>query len=460
MQHVGDRPASTLRTEQPHDPFITSPGYPKICWIHDDVGGVVSDLLNEIQETQFTDRRAAEGLLLNFVRSVFPLDAISVELRPLVVSLNSFNGFVNLRNGERLFFKTHVEPDTVISEYYSAGTLERAGYPVLKPLYSSTEAGRQLLMYPVVDDPSVFDVARQIEDGDPSLLPALTEAQQSADRELYEIYCRTLAEQTADEDAFAAIHQLFSHRLTGARMRSFYGHDPAIALPRTPMRLSKMRRLRWTINGRRYSQSLDDLIETASAVLLPGQPGPSIIGHGDAHNGNVFLRREKPTLFYFDPAFAGRHDPLLDLAKPLFHNSFARWMYLPEAVAADLQIEARVGEDEIHVEHDFQLTPIRKMFLTSKVTSTLTPTLIHLALKGWLRPDWRWRLKAALMCCPLLTMNLTDGERFPPEISLLGLTNVVEMGGESLGARSVIDALLDETQDALRLAVASGRVRI
>jgi hypothetical protein len=54
-----------------------------------------------------------------------------------------------------------------------------------------------------------------------------------------------------------------------------------------------------------------------------------------------------------------------------------------------------------------------------------------------------------LFCCPFLTLNLADEERFPPEIALLGLAMAVEMGAESAGERSLIDRTLDEVEAAL-----------
>jgi len=48
-----------------------------------------------------------------------------VELRPLAVSLNSFNGFLTLANGGRLFFKTR-GPGSVIGEYYNSKLLADA----------------------------------------------------------------------------------------------------------------------------------------------------------------------------------------------------------------------------------------------------------------------------------------------------------------------------------------------
>src|SRR5258707_10041489 len=133
--------------------------------------------LQHIQQLQYTDRAAAEALLLAFIREVFPaLDVIGVELRPLAVSLNSFNGFLTLRDGSRLFYKTHVEPGSVIDEYYNSTLLAEAGYPVIQPRFASTEYGKQFLIYDVITSPSVFDVARAIELNGRSDLPALTAA--------------------------------------------------------------------------------------------------------------------------------------------------------------------------------------------------------------------------------------------------------------------------------------------
>jgi len=84
-------------------------------------------VLQTIQQLQFIDQSAAEQLLLRFLRDISPFNVISVRLRPLAVSLNSFNGFMMLDDGRELFFKTHTETDTIIDEYYHADQLAQAG---------------------------------------------------------------------------------------------------------------------------------------------------------------------------------------------------------------------------------------------------------------------------------------------------------------------------------------------
>jgi hypothetical protein len=409
----------------------------------------MNERLQAIQQMQFRDRSGAEALLLSFVREVYSPHVTAVELRPLAVSLNSFNGFLTLTDGRRYFFKTHTESDTVIREYYNAALLAEAGYPVIQPIFSSTEAGKQFLVYEVISAPSVFDTSWAIESGQqPDMLQALARAQQAADDNLLHIYHATLQPQTATEAAQAPIHQLFYHRLAGGRLSRFYADAAAINLPGGETAISDLFAVRWIINDQVYSDNLRTIIERATHLLNPAQAGPSIIGHGDAHNGNIFI--EQGGLLYFDPAFAGRHHPLLDVVKPLFHNVFAMWMYFPHEKRAQTPITLKREGDAWRVQYEYPLHPVREMFFRSKIERVLLPLLPDLRRRGWLRDDWREYLKAALFCCPFLTMNLADGEKFPSEISLLGLCMAVEMGAESQGARSILDRALDEVAPEVR----------
>src|SRR5258707_69675 len=142
------------------------------------------DLLQRIQTLQFEHKDEAEALLKSFLHDVYSSEVEKVELRPLAVSLNSFNGYITLATGKQLFFKTHTEPDTVISEYYNAGRLANAGYPIIRPIFSSTDVGKQLLIYEVINSVSVFDVAWAIECDDSSQFVSLAEAQERSDEQL------------------------------------------------------------------------------------------------------------------------------------------------------------------------------------------------------------------------------------------------------------------------------------
>ena len=408
------------------------------------------EALQRIQRLQFSRPDEAARLMLPLLQDILALDIRVVRLRPLPVSLNSINGTLTLGSGERLFFKTHVEPDSAISEYYQAEALAEAGWPVIQPLHSSKAWGRQVLVYEQVDDPTVFDLAWQIENGQAEQNAGLELAQRASDEELLTLYLRSLAWQNAAEAGAAAIHQLFWHRLTGPRMDNFYGVGARFSLPHGEFTREQVMKAQWTINGQRYAASLAELIAQGTSLIRPGQAGPSIAGHGDAHNGNVFLREAGRRMVYFDPAFAGRHHPLLDLAKPLFHNVFATWMYFPREKAASIRATVKIDCDgRWLVEHNYGLPPVREMFFSSKLQGVLLPLLRELGERGWLRQDWRQYLKLALFCCPLLTMNLADSDRFPPAITLLGLSQCVETGADSLDKRSRLDAALDEIEAQL-----------
>ncbi|MAU09685.1 MAG: hypothetical protein CL607_07690 [Anaerolineaceae bacterium] len=417
----------------------------------------MSDVLQQVRDLQSEDLGAAETLLLGFMQRELPFDITSIELRPSAVSLNSFNGFMHLADGTKYFFKSHTETDTVIEEYYNAEMLAKAGYNVIQPIYRSEEPGKQMLVYEVIDDLSVFDVAWTIENNQSDLLDVLTGAQNRSDDRLLQHYQNTLIWQTAEEAAQSPVHQLFHHRLVRGRLMRFYGDiahassDIPIQLPGMTSTMGEVAGVKWVINGQQYEETLADIVSRANKLLEPAQEGSAVIGHGDAHNGNVFLKEhpQPPTLLYFDPAFAGHHHPLLDLTKPLFHNVFAMWMYHPQVKDAQTHITITRDGDTWIVEHDYHLPEVRHIFLKSKSDRVLQPIVHMLTQKNWLPADWRAYLKSALMCCPLLTMNLADNNRFPPGISLLGLSMAVEMGSESQGTRSLIDQTLDEVEASL-----------
>ncbi|HYL44038.1 MAG TPA: HAD family hydrolase, partial [Ktedonobacteraceae bacterium] len=306
----------------------------------DDVTGLPDllariDSLATIQRLQFTERAKAERLLQRWFARHMHLVTESVILTPKAVSLNSFNGFYRLK-GEEYFFKTHVEEQGILEEYYHAELLHQAGYNIVRPLQTLHEEGRQMVIYPVVHWPVMFDLMRAVETGQDGgiALETLVAAEKRECARLLAIYEATLAPRTAEENASAPIHQLFWHRLTGGRLQSFYagkivpfpcqsqGEDAVPGIP-----FEELLEYHWTINGpdsvshtdQQLQFTLGELIERAKAVLDPRHESISVIGHGDAHFGNVFLENQRDYL-YFDPAFAGRHTPLLDIIKPLYHN--------------------------------------------------------------------------------------------------------------------------------------------
>ncbi len=415
------------------------------------------DDLATIQRLQFTQLKLAELLLQRWFARHMDLSVEQVMLMPKAVSLNSFNG-VYRANGKGYFFKTHVEDKGILEEYYHAEMLFNAGYNVVKPLRTLHEKGQQMVIYPVVHDPVMFDLMRAVETGDTTQanMDMLIAAEKRECERLLAIYEATLALSSAEEHARAPIHQLFWHRLTGERLTNFYA-GKRIPLPEisyrqngssdrgkpspygfgdsdggkpSPYGFEDLLGYRWVINGVKvdtWKATLGELLEEVRVVLQPGREMYTVIGHGDAHFGNVFLEDQK-YYKYFDPAFAGRHSPLLDIVKPFFHNVFAMWMYFPDEIARQLQITVDISGDTIFVEHNYVLSPIRQAIWGTKVEYLLKPLLDLLCEHGALPPDWFdvWRL--AMLCCPLLTVNLLDAERRPASVCWLGLAQVMQMG--------------------------------
>ena len=131
------------------------------------------DSLATIQRLQFTEREKAERLLRRWFARHMHLSVEHVTLTPKAVSLNSFNGFY--RSGaEEFFFKTHVEEQGTIEEYYHAERLHQAGYNIVQPLRTLHEGGQQMVIYPVVRWPVMFDLVRAVETNPPLPTPELT----------------------------------------------------------------------------------------------------------------------------------------------------------------------------------------------------------------------------------------------------------------------------------------------
>lgn len=426
--------------------------------------------LATIQQLQFERREVAEKLLHLWFAKYMDLEIERVQLTPKAVSLNSFNGFYQ-SNGESYFFKTHVEEHGVLNEYYNAERLAQAGYHVVQPVRLIHEKERQMVIYPVVHWPTMFDLMRAEETNQelPEGISAetLLVAEQEECARLLEIYQQTFEPVQIPAEPLPPIHQLFWHRVSGERFQHFYVSKP-LPLPtnsKLPARsFEEIQHCRWVINGIEQAQTLGELVAQARLTLDPTRATATIVGHGDAHFGNIFLFQtrtsnekknpivaarpvdsQKPAYanalkqvdyqyLYFDPAFAGHHAPLLDIVKPLYHNIFAMWMYFPSEIARDLQLSIEYTPEQIIIEHNYRLTPIRRALLQVKQDALLKPLLAYLREQNALPDDWQTLLNLALMCCPLLTVDLFDQQKRPPEIGWLGLAQAVQLGNTGIEA--------------------------
>lgn len=410
--------------------------------------------LIDIQKMQFSDKHGAEALMLAFLKEHEDQAITKVELTPKPESLNSINGFISYDNGERLFFKTHVEENEQLSEYYNAGTLANAGYPVVSAKQIRHRPGKQIVLYEIISLATLFDLIKKEEDeqikgqASSKLAEQLLEAQIALDKTVFDIYRKTLQIIPETQHIIAPIHQLFSHRLADEGRLGIFYRGKKLILPEKELSFEELASMRWRINGVLYSDSIEEIVQRSRELLSPAKginqsPSltdcPSVIGHGDAHNGNIFVKLDPVSLHMFDPAFAGRHNPILDLTKPLFHNVFARWMYYPEQVKKEFEISWKINGNEISIEHTFFPSSMRLEHMESRKDNLLKPCLRFLKERRQLPPLWSEYLHSALFCCPFLTVNLfapylangTLSERYELPIKLLGLCMAVELGSLS-----------------------------
>jgi len=108
-------------------------------------------------------------------------------------------------------------------------------------------------------------------------------------------------------------------------------------------------------------------------------------------------------------------------------------MYFPQEIARDLHLTVTVRDTTIIIEHDYTLAPVRQAILGTKLKYLLQPLLAELRKQHALPGNWQEIMQLALMCCPLLTINLLDETRYSPAITWLGLAHALQMGNSGPG---------------------------
>jgi hypothetical protein len=387
----------------------------------------------------------AEAVIGALVAEQFGLSVAAAAINRDQYSLNSLNGLVTLADGSAYFFKFHQEEaeGETVAEYYRAEALRRAGYPVDVPGHASGAVGRQILLYRKRTDPRLVDLCRAMElSGNFSGMDRLVALQAESDRRVAAIYRATLHDATPEQVAAEPIHRLFHARLVdaeapqrlGGRARRYYVGQ-RFEFPGASLDWDTLKDLRWRINGIAYRDTLAELFAASHVALAPGRLAAhgAVVAHGDAHNANIWA--SAAGLVFFDPAFAGEHMPaLLAEIKPTFHNIFAHpfWLYDAPTAAGRFHASVRREGDNLVVEHDWRLSPLRRAFLEGKARHLWRPLLAALADAGRLTPDWRQLVRLALFCCPTLVMDLRagGGSGHNPVSSAIGLATAIMVGSE------------------------------
>lgn len=406
------------------------------------------------------DPTRAEDALADLIRELFAIEPRDLRINADAYSLNSLNGFFDADGGS-FFFKFHQEDgeEAMSGEYYRAEILACAGMPVDLPVHISRLPGEQMLIYRRRDDPRFADVLRALDlRDDAGKRRRAVEAERALCRRLLDIYVRTLHPVTAEQVAAEPIHRLFHDRLVdprtrrapGGRLADYY-FGKTFRFPGLELDWAELARARFVINGRSYAATLGELFQVASERLCPARLADhgGVVAHGDAHNANVWYaeRGERAELCYFDPAFAGEHVPaLLAEIKPSFHNIFAHPFWLYEPAVADQRFHAGVSRrgDTLHVEMDWDLTPIRRALLELRAAEIWRPLLGVLAERRMLPADWRQVIRLGLFLCPTLVMNLRAGAAsHTPKTSLIGFSLAVMAGAGPENGGDAVSAFLD-----------------
>lgn len=386
-----------------------------------------SDLKNQLISVTIggtkdtVDPKLRKQLFTEYIKRAFPEMRIN-DLTPIDTSaaLNSISATAEVEIGGRktsIFGKVHIESETKVinavgvkEEYEKASLLAEAGWPVVKPISMSQQRDYPLLLYPKMDEPTLFD---ELEKSNMSGIQTLTKQQ------LQELYAynavigqkevNTLRPGSVDEAKSAPVQTLFLKRFEkGGRIDQWYTENTEFRLPglRTPISWRELLNCTWIINGVPYETTLNTIIRNARNVLSYTNENDAFmtLSHGDDHAGNVRLTR--PPLV-FDPAFAGWNPTSLDL-KALAHTGFlpmAGMYYKPNGLNCTY---VKAG-NQIRVEIDFTSLPMAATFevLARQIIDTrILPLLIRIKELGGDIDTEAQRVRYGLAGCALLTVNI------------------------------------------------------
>lgn len=414
----------------------------------------------EIRQIAKAGDGQAERMLAGLLRDLFNIEARNVAINHDQYSLNSLNGFFDTDDGQ-FFFKFHQEEgeEAMSGEYYRADILARAGLPVDQPLLMSVLPGEQILVYRRRKDPRFSDVLRALDlEDDLAARAKAVDAERKLNATILDVYRHTLHAVTAAEVSAEPVHRLFYERLIdpptgtypGGRMASFYV-GKAFALPGLTLDWQSLSRLRFSINGIEYRDSLGALFDEAHERLNPIRLADAggVTAHGDAHNANVWYEEQcgSAHLSFFDPAFAGENIPtLLAEVKTTFHNILAHplWLYDPSVAAERYSASATLDDNLLRITCSHTPSEIRRELLAVKGEAMWRPLLAELKARGMLPADWRRVVRLGLFLCPTLVMNLRAGATtHNPVSSLIGLSNAVMAGSEPVTGEDTLSRFFD-----------------
>lgn len=229
------------------------------------------------------------------------------------------------------------------------------------------------------------------------------------------------------------IHRFFYHRLhDNRRINDFYDNERAEFLRTTlgaQLSFPSFLDLPITINGVSYG-SLQFNLDRAAIYLHPQalhfETLPTAFGLGDGHGGNVMANfpdrdvASTSTLRYIDYEVAGFHSPYIDMAKPIYLDSFFTALYA-DLLADDItdsctsgtrwKLHWEVNESQIDITYTYKVNFLEKGLAATKLEYVLRPVLEYvsaLELPSEMVQDAERALGYALFCCAVLTRDLSS----------------------------------------------------
>ncbi len=338
-------------------------------------------------------------------------------------SSNSNFGVALFENGQKAFFKEMLNETRFQSEILGLVSVSSYFSNLQEPLF--TDAKINLISYPWYSgdilarkrlmpiDKDSFDFFMELE---------LRRAEDSLNA-----YVRSaqdiLRGSIKDDIPTSRIHELYHGRLIGDRLEKFYG-DHKVVIGNEETSFSELLRSALIINGKRY-KPLAELIKEATDILNPEKLGKELLvcGLGDAHSGNVMCENDPNEYLYIDYEFSGFHSPYLDIAKALYNDfSFDIFYADKKRLPREVNVSIRKENGSVVIEHNYVPDDLSRYILKSKIEGTIKP--MHNALSINEDEKWWQILGSAMLCCGLLTRNLS---LFPDIQFWLNLSNAIEM---------------------------------
>ncbi len=351
----------------------------------------------------------------------------SVEPISTAASLNSVCAYVDIaaRDGKYLpaFVKIHIESDTqstsvlgAENEYSQANLLARYGWPVLVPLMSSGSREYPLLVYPRIEEKTLFDLFKDSYDKGKNLI-ALSDLDifSQLNKQVGEAMVNNSKLIDSKEAVRSPVQTLFLERFRkGSRIDTWYRHGTRFGLPGEDEYITWQELLesKWVINGDPYNITLAEVVENARRYLSFDQEPKALvcISHGDDHSGNIFMDREGGEAIIFDPAFAGWNPASLSNVKALAHSCILPMggMYYDPKIG-NVSYNWERNRNIIHVDIPFEnsvLNHVHEALAKQIIDLRILPLFQRSKQTGIDVKNEHERIKYALAGCALLTTNI------------------------------------------------------